>query len=203
LKAVTDRSPVRTFTLDPLSDKDYYDAALPVVEKSLGTLGLADGIFHMELFQSRSGVVFSECAARRAGGPIRDQVRYKFGVDLAELGALALLESIEDVTLSTRDGAVAGAFLPLVEGTLLDHPSEEDLLSREGVVGARIFVPRGLRTSAPGGNTFGRMGEFWVHAPTAAEAGEMLDAVSKWFSATMVVLPLSPTMRELRALALR
>ncbi|WP_117212070.1 ATP-grasp domain-containing protein [Allorhizocola rhizosphaerae] len=203
LKAVNDRSPVRTFTLDPISDKAYYNQALPVVEKSLATLGLADGIFHMELFSSQYGVVFSECAARRAGGPIRDQVRYKFGVDLAELGTMALLGSIEDITLSKKDGCVAGAFLPLVEGTLLDHPSEAELLTREGVVGARIFVPRGLRTAAAGGNTFGRMGEFWVHAPTAAEAGELLDAVSKWFAAKLVVLPLSPTMRELRALTLR
>ncbi len=203
LKAVNDRTPVRTFTLDPVADKAYYDAAMPVVEKSLATLGLTDGIFHMELFQSQCGIVFSECGARRGGGPIRDQVLHKFGVDLALHGAMALLEPIEDIPVLQRDGAVAGAFLPLVPGTLLDHPSESELLSREGVVGARIFVPRGLRTAAPGGNTFGRMGEFWVNAPTPTEASEMLDAVAQWFRSKLVVLPLSPTMRELRALTLR
>jgi hypothetical protein len=203
LQAVKDRSPVRTFTLDPVVDKGYYDAALPVVEKSLATLGLTDGIFHMELFHGQcGGVVFSECGARRAGGPIRDQVLHKFGVDLALLGAMALLESIEDIPVVERDGAVAGAFLPLAEGTLLDHPPESELLAREGVVGARIFVPRGLRTSAPGGNTFGRMGEFWVHANDSAQASDLLDATAKWFAGRMVVLPLSPTMRELRALTL-
>lgn len=70
LAAVTDRTPVRTFCLDPIADKAAYDAAQPVITQALATLGLQFGVFHMELFHDGSRVAFSECAARRAGGPI-------------------------------------------------------------------------------------------------------------------------------------
>lgn len=203
LTAVSQRVPVRTYCLDPIADKTYYDVVEPVLRRSLATLGLRDGIFHMELFHRNCGVVFSECAARRAGGPIRDQVKLKFGVDLAWEGVRALLEPIPEIAPSIVEGCVAASFLPLVEGTLLDHPTEAELLAREGVAGARILVPRGLRTSAPGGNTFGRMGEFWVLTKSEAEATQRLDDTAAWFADQLVVLPLTATMRELRSLKLR
>ncbi len=202
LTAVSERSPVRTFCLDPVADKEVYDAALPVVTQALTALGLGYGVFHMELFHHGSQVTFSECAARRGGGPISDQVRHKFGVDLAALSLLAQLQPIADIAAEPVPGAVASAFLPLVEGTLLDHPSVEELLAQPDVVNARIFVPRGLRTTGPGASTFGRLGEFTVHTDSVEQTVRRLDEVSAWFAAKSKVLPLTTTMRELRALNL-
>jgi hypothetical protein len=202
LEAVAENSPVRTFCLDPVSDKVCYEVAIPVVAKALSTLGLTDGVFHMELFHMPcGGINFGECAARRGGGPIRDQVRYKFGVDLAVHGIQALLEigGTDDIPTTLVDGEVASAYLPLANGTLLDHPSVEELLAQPDVVSARIFVPKGLRTLRAAANTFGRMGEFTVHTPPG-EASARLDEVSRWFESRLRVLPLTPTMRELRAL---
>ncbi|HEX6683372.1 MAG TPA: ATP-grasp domain-containing protein [Candidatus Limnocylindrales bacterium] len=202
LTAVSERAPVRTFSLDPIADKVAYESAMPVVAKAISTLGLTDGIFHMELFhQPCGGIAFGECAARRGGGPIRDQVRYKFGVDLAYYGVRALLEQVEDIPTAIVDGSVASAYLPLVPGTLLDHPSVQELVALPDVVSARIFVPKGLRTpplGGGGGNTFGRMGEFTVH--TFGSASARLDEVSEWFAARLRVVPLHTTMRELRDL---
>ncbi len=202
LTAVTERSPVRTFCLDPVSDKAFYDAALPVVTHALATLGLGYGVFHMELFHDGSRMVFSECAARRAGGPISDQVRHKFGVDLAALSILAQLQPIDDIAAEACEGSIGSAFLPNVEGTLLGHPSIAEILAQPDVINARIFVPLGLRTAPTGGNTFGRLGEFTVHTKSMEESVRRLDEVSAWFEANTKVLPLAATMRELRSLNL-
>jgi hypothetical protein len=200
LEAVNESLPVRTFCLDPATDKVCYETAMPLVAKALSTLGLTDGVFHMELFHMPcGGIAFGECAARRGGGPIRDQVRHKFGVDLAYQGIQALLRGIDDIPTTVVDGEVASAYLPLAHGTLLDHPPVEELLALPGVVSARIFVPKGLRTLRPAANTFGRMGEFTVHTP-AGEATARLEEISEWFESRLRVLPLTPTMRELRAL---
>lgn len=202
LEAVSESSPVRTFCLDPVTDKVSYESAMPVVAKALSTLGLTDGVFHMELFhQPCGGIAFGECAARRGGGPIRDQVSYKFGVDLAYHGIMVMLEtgSTDNISSTVIDGEVASAYLPLVHGTLLDHPSVEELLALPDVVSARIFVPKGIRTLRPPANTFGRMGEFTVHT-SPGDAAARLDEVSRWFESRLRVLPLTPTMRELRTL---
>jgi hypothetical protein len=200
LAAVRDRSPVRTYCLDPVADKALYELAMPVVTGALSTLGLADGVFHMELFHHGSRMVFSECAARRAGGPISDQVRVKFGVDLAELSILSQLSPLDDIVATTRDGVVASAFLPIVDGTLLDHPSVADVLARPGVVNVRFFVPKGLRSAPVGGNTVGRMGEFTVLGESVEKATALLDQTAAWFAENLDYLPNNLTMRELREL---
>jgi hypothetical protein len=73
------------------------------------------------------------------------------------------------------------------------------LLALPDVVSARIFVPKGTRTARPAANTFGRLGEFTVHTAHGG-ASARLDEVSRWFESRLRVLPLTPTMRELRAL---
>lgn len=200
LAAVRDRSPVRTYCLDPVADKALYERALPVVTGALATLGLENGVFHMELFHNGSRMVFSECAARRAGGPISDQVRIKFGVDLAALSVLSQLSPLDDIAATTRDGVVASAFLPVPDGTLLDHPSEAEMLARPGVVNVRFFVPRGTRSAPTGGNTFGRMGEFTVLGEDWEKATTLLDDTAAWFGGELKVLPNNLTMREIRQL---
>lgn len=200
LAAVRDRSPVRTYCLDPVADKALYERAMPVVNGALATLGLQDAVFHMELFHDGPRMVFSECAARRAGGPISDQVRIKFGVDLAELSVLSQLSPLDDIVATPRDGVIASAFLPLVDGTLLDHPSIADLLARPGVVNARFFVPKGLRAAPAGGNTVGRMGEFTVLGESLEKATALLDETAAWFTGKLDFLPNNLTMRELREL---
>src|SRR4029079_18983329 len=109
LTAVTERSPVRTFCLDPVGDKAFYDAALPMVTQALAALGLGYGVFHMEMFYDGSRMVFSECAARRAGGPISDQIRHKFGVALPALSLLPQLQPIKNIHAEPVEGSIGSA----------------------------------------------------------------------------------------------
>lgn len=202
LTAVRERTPVRTFTLDPTADKWAYDLAVPLVTAALETLGLTDGVFHLEMFHdSGTGrVVFSECAARRAGGPIADQVRYKFGVDLADLGVRVLLQPLPEIAVRATEGVVASTFLPLVQGTLLSCPTVNDLADLPGVVHARIFVPLGVRVQAAAApNTFGRFGEVTVRADDETQARQRLAEVTAWFAERVQVLPINSNLRELFA----
>ncbi|MEV4412286.1 ATP-grasp domain-containing protein [Catellatospora sp. NPDC049609] len=198
LSAVLERAPVQTYSLDPVADKAAYDLASPLVGAALRALGLTDGVFHMELFQLADGtLMFSECAARRAGGPIRDQIRWKFGVDLAADGVRALLEPVGEPVTRARDGVVASTFLPLRPGVVLDYPSATEVLAQPDVVHARIFVPKGMRIQGGAANTFARMGEVTVHTPDPDTARRRLTELADWFTAHIEVLPLAPTLREL------
>jgi hypothetical protein len=198
LSAVLDRAPVQTYSLDPVADKAAYDLASPLVGAALRALGLTDGVFHMELFHLPDGtLMFSECAARRAGGPIRDQIRWKYGVDLAADGVRALLEPVGEPVTRIRDGVVASTFLPLRPGVVLDYPSATEVLAQPDVVHARIFVPKGMRVQGGAANTFARMGEVTVHTPDLDTAQRRLTELADWFTAHIEVLPLAPTLREL------
>lgn len=198
LSAVLEKAPVQTYLLDPVADKDAYDLASPLVNAALAALGLTDGVFHLELFQRPDGsLVFSECAARRAGGPIRDQIRWKFGVDLAADGVRALLEPVGPARTSTREGVVAATFLPLRPGVVLGFPSAAEVLAQPDVVHARLFVPKGMRIQGNAANTFALMGEIVVHTADLDTARRRLTELADWFTAHIEVLPLAPTLREL------
>jgi hypothetical protein len=198
---VLEKAPVQTYCLDPDTDKAAYDLAAPLVAEALRVLGLTDGVFHMELFhQPDTGrLVFSECAARRAGGPIRDQIRWKFGVDLAADGVRALLGPVGEPDVRLREGVVASTFLPLRPGVVLGYPTAAQVLAQPDVVHARLFVPKGMRVQGRAANTFARMGEVTVHTPDLDTAQRRLTELADWFAAHIEVLPLNPTLRELYA----
>ncbi|WP_155374816.1 ATP-grasp domain-containing protein [Catellatospora vulcania] len=201
LSAVLEKAPVQTYCLDPVADKAAYELASPLVTDALRVLGLTDGVFHMELFhQPETGtLVFSECAARRAGGPISDQIRYKYGVDLAEAGVRALLEPVAEPQVQVREGVVASTFLPLRPGVVLGCPTVAQVLAQPDVVHARLFVPKGMRVQGGAANTFARMGEVTVHTADVDTAQRRLTELADWFRQHIEVLPLAPTLRELFA----
>jgi len=105
-----------------------------------------------------------------------------------------LLSSVDDISPSIVEGQVTSAYLPLVHGTLLDHPSVEALRSLPDVVSARILCQRDC---APPFRATGA----WASSPCTPPA--ILPRAStrsrNGFSSRLRVLPLTPTMRELRA----
>ncbi|GHJ45309.1 hypothetical protein Cs7R123_26510 [Catellatospora sp. TT07R-123] len=201
LSAVQQRSPVQTFSFDPTADKWAFDLARPLIEQSIAALGLVDGIFHLEMFhQPENGrVVFSECGARRGGGPIRDQIRYKYGVDLGEYGPLALLQPLPEIPTRIREGVVASTFLPLKPGVIVGFPTAAEIAAQPDVARTRLYVPVGKRIEAAAANTFYRMGEVTVHTADAATAERRLTELAAWFTDRIDVVALNPTLRELFA----
>ncbi|NEA67400.1 hypothetical protein [Streptomyces sp. SID12488] len=74
----------------PLGSVSVDDPALLAAMEELTTrvldaVGLADGVFHLELFVRPDGrLTFLEVAGRPGGGGIADHIHYAYGVDLAE-----------------------------------------------------------------------------------------------------------------------
>ncbi|MDI1463936.1 hypothetical protein QEZ54_23405 [Catellatospora sp. KI3] len=201
LSAVQQRAPVQTFSFDPTEDKWAFDLARPLIEQSIAALGLVDGIFHLELFHQPDlgRVVFSECGARRGGGPIRDQIRYKYGVDLGDYGARALLQPIGDIPTRVREGVVASTFLSLKPGIVVGFPTASELAAQPDVAHVRMHAPLGARIEATPANTYFRMGEVTVHTDDVASAERRLAELAAWFADRVDVMALNPTMRELFA----
>lgn len=206
LAAINEHQPIRTTNLDPTAEKWIYDLARPLILDSLSALELGDGIFHLEMFydnqtgtDDRTGaLVFGECAARRGGGPICDEISYKFGVDLVECAVRIALGDPVEISPLVRDGVVASTYLPVVTGTTIAYPSAAEVLARDGVVHTRLYLPLGYRHAAGAAtSTYGRLGDVTVHADTEQTALRQLDAISAWFTERMDVLPLSSTFREL------
>jgi hypothetical protein len=159
-----------------------------------------DGVFHMELFHdAETGTVhFSECAARRGGGLIHEEIERKFSVDLGD-AALRLAAGLPlDLTPQTRPGVVGATFLPQREGILLDCPTAEDLLARPSVEFARIELPVGFHMRGSVSDTIGRVGQVLFRAPTLPAFLAASDDTVAWFGERMTVLPTSLTPVQLR-----
>ncbi|MFF4139494.1 ATP-grasp domain-containing protein [Streptomyces mirabilis] len=200
LDTVQENLPLQLVELDPVTDKDAYDTALPVVQRALTALGLRSGPFHMELFADREvgRVVFGECAARRGGVLTRDAVLAKFGVDLALAGVQALAGEIPDVQ-TTRDPAVIGStFLPCLPGVLADHPSATEIARLPGVLYAQIELPRGYPMPHSLSNAVAKLGQVLLTADTHEELLARMADVTAWVADRTRALPTDLPPRLLR-----
>jgi len=186
---------------DPDRESVAYDEALPVANAALAALGLRDGVFHMEVFRNpESGTVtFSECAARRGGGLIQEQLQAKFNFNIGECALLCALGRRPELQLKHRPDAIGSGFLIGPTGIMIDFPSATELLGQPGVELARIERPRGERFSGELEHTVQRVGQVLVAADTAAHLAERVEAAQSWFAGRVVVVPERPLGRELRS----
>jgi biotin carboxylase len=186
---------------DPDHESFAYDKALPVATAALAGLGLRNGVFHMEVFHNpETGVVtFSECAARRGGGLIQEQLQAKFNFNIGESALLCALGRRPELQLKHRPDAIGSGFLIGPTGLMIDVPSATALLGHPGVELARIERPRGERFSDELEHTVQRIGQVLVAANSAAQLAERIETVQSWFAERVVVVPERPLVRELRS----
>ncbi|HEX6468457.1 MAG TPA: hypothetical protein VF069_05125 [Streptosporangiaceae bacterium] len=206
LTALGEGRPLTLRHFDPDAEAWAYRRALPVVAAALKALGLRDAPFHMELFHDpdTEAVTFSECAARRGGALIHEQVLVKFRVDLAEASVLAALGRRPDIRPAIRAGAVGSTYLTDPggrSGILLGCPSAAELAALPCVEYARIERPVGARLAPGLASTNQRIGQCLVVADTVPRLAERLDTVRDWFAARLRILPDGLTPRQLRDLA--
>ena len=191
---------MQTYKLDPSSDASTYDRVVPTVRGALAALGLRDGVFHMELFHDveTDEVWFSECAARRGGGLIHEEIDRKFSVDLGDAALRAAAGLAPELEPAVRPGVVGATFLPQQEGILLECPSAGDLLSRPSVEYARIELPVGFHMRGSVSDTIGRVGQVLLRTPSMPAFLAASNDTVAWFSERMVVLPTTLSPAELR-----
>ena len=201
LTTVDEGEPLVLRHFDPKDEAWAYELAEPVVHRALEALGLRDGVFHMELFhQPDTGrLVFSECAARRGGALIHEQIQAKFGVHLGEAVLSCALGRQPKADVTLRPGVVGTTYLSGRSGIVFDCASPAEVREQPGVEFARIEFPVGQRFSGAIDNTNHRMGQVLVSAVDEEQLQERFATVRSWFARRLVVAPANATGRQLRA----
>ncbi|MFE4536898.1 ATP-grasp domain-containing protein [Streptomyces scopuliridis] len=201
LTMIDEQTPLWMRHFDPKSETWAYDRAEPTVRRCLEALGLRDGVFHMELFHDpRTGrLTFSECAARRGGALVHEQVQAKFGIHLGEEALLSALGREPRGDLDHRPELFGTTYLKGRAGTLFSCPSPAELRALPGVEYARVEFPAGGTFLGDIDNTNHRMGQVLVSARSEEELETRFAEVRAWFDERMVVAPQGVTGRELRA----
>jgi biotin carboxylase len=192
--------PFSTSRLDPQRDYWAYERALPVVRPALEALGLRSGVFHMELFHdgTTGDLIFGECAARRGGVLIHEELQVKFNVNLAESAVFCALGRRPDLDVKLDTRSIGGAHLLASPGTLIECPTPAQVAARPGVVFARIERPYGTVTASGLASTNQRIGQFLVAADSDEQLARRFQEVRAWFAERARTIPLSATSRELR-----
>ncbi|MER6632523.1 ATP-grasp domain-containing protein [Streptomyces sp. NPDC000987] len=200
LSAVTESLPLTTSLFDPVDDAAIYDLVVPVAKRSVAALGLEAGVFHMELFHDEESgrLVFGECAARRGGGLVQEEVLHKFGVSLAHAAIQCALGIDPALKPEVRPGAVGHMQLPYVPGTLLSCPSAKDLMALPNVEFATIEIPSGYVMGRTG-DTVSKIGSLMLTAGSQKEMYQRADEIHQWFLDRVVASPLDVSPAQLRA----
>jgi biotin carboxylase len=198
LDTVSNNEWLHTFVFDPVEDRAVYERVTPLAERVLDTLGLRDGVFHLEVFHDAATgrLVFGECAARRGGGLIEEEISHKFGVSLARASVQCALGTRPAIEPDVRAGAVGCVYLPYTPGVLLARPSAEELTALPGVEFAMVERPIGFRMN-PMESTIMKIGQVLL-AGTRQELHQRADEVVTWYGDRTVVVPPQVSARELR-----
>ncbi|MFD9335461.1 acetyl-CoA carboxylase biotin carboxylase subunit family protein [Streptomyces sp. NPDC060028] len=200
LTAIESGEPLWLRHFDPVGEGWAYEKARGLVGAALGALGLRDGSFHMELFHDApSGTLtFGECAARRGGALIHEQIQAKFGVNIAECAVEIALGRRPRIDAKVSPDVFGGCYLPGRPGTLLGCPTAADLLALDQVRFARIEHPVGTPFPAGPAHTSQRVGQFMVVAESIEQLTGRFEEVRQWFDERLWVLPDGLTTRGKR-----
>ncbi|MGW1616944.1 ATP-grasp domain-containing protein [Streptomyces sp. NPDC002285] len=200
LATVSANQPLSMYLFDPTQHATVYERVGPLAEEIVQTLGLTDGVFHMELFHDpeSDSLVFGECGARRGGGLVEELVFRKFGVSLAEAAIRCALGIEPDVTAEVLLEVVGSIQLPNMPGTLLSHPSVDELEALPNVVFATIEQPIGIEMSDCMLSTIMKIGEVLLTAPSVEELFRRAQEVVNWFGDRTVTIPPAATAAQLR-----
>lgn len=186
---------------NPGEEEWAFEKAEPVVKASLAALGLTDGVFHMELFHDPDSdqIIFSECAARRGGGGIQEEVSCKFNVDLAEAALSCAIGRRPQLNVKVHPDWVATLFLPSRPGILMSHPSAAEMRELPGVEYVRFDFPFGYQMPDAASSTSVKIGIVVFRSDGAEDLSDRHAKIERWFEDRLRVAPAGVTRNDLRA----
>jgi biotin carboxylase len=200
LTVVDQGLPLSMRRFDPKTDAWAYELGEPFVRRAIAALGLRSGAFHLEFFRGQDDTLtFGECAARRGGGLIHEEVQRKFNVHLGAATVRCALGRAPGPQVEYRPETVGTTFLMGRPGTLISCPSPAELMEQPGVVLARIEFPAGGQFAEGLGSTNQRIGQVLVTADSAEGLQLRFAELREWFAARTVIAPFGGSQRELRA----
>ena len=200
LSTIETQEPLRLRRFDPVTESWASKLAGPIVGDALEALGLRDGVFHMELFHADGEISFGECAARRGGGLIHEQIECKFGVDLGEAACSIALGERPDLHVEERRGIVGTAYVPAVPGLLFASPTVEEITGLAEVEYALLRHPVGATLPQSMSDTTTNFAQVVLRTETPERFDERAAEVLAWCAERVKVLPPNLSVKELRDL---
>ncbi|MGI5500368.1 hypothetical protein [Lentzea sp. CA-135723] len=201
LTTVDSALPLVLRRFDPSSEAWAYELGEPFVHKAISALGLRDGVFHLELFhdEKTGTLTFGECAARRGGALVHEEVQVKFGVHLGEGALLPLLGIKPEIDVKVRPETVGSTFLMGRPGTLFHCPSPAEMRALPGVEHVRVEAAFGQVLSDAVGSTNARIAQVLVSADSEEAMLSRFEELRDWFGERLLIAPSGGPVRELRA----
>jgi len=168
---------VSSTVLDPRRHGPLYDRVREVAERSMAAMRLADSAFHLEVFQSDGGLIFSECGARTGGSLITEMVEAKFGVQLRRHALAMAFDQPVDVHPRLDERTFTWSYLPAPAGQVRAVPTHGELYRLPGVVRAETVT---VIPPEPADKPR-RLGLALVEGADEQDAERRMDAVVAWF----------------------
>jgi biotin carboxylase len=201
LEAVSGQVPISLRRVDPVSDAEAYEQTGPVVRGAISALGLRDGVFHMELFREHGTgrIFFSECAARRGGALIQEQVHAKFNVDLGEAALLCAMGRRPDIDVKIHPKTVGVVGLYGPEGTLVGCPTPGEIMTQPNVAFTEMWVPLGATLRSKFSTTVDMLCAMLLITESVSEFDERVAQLREWFDERLIVIEPGLTNGQRRA----
>lgn len=196
-----DDNAFRMYRMDGHEDEATCTAARTVAERALTALGYSDGVFHLELLRERGTgeILFGECAARRGGAMIQEDVALKHGFSLAAAAVdIALRRPIREPG-PTDERFVGMTYLYLPPGTIVSLAEPEQLRELGFVHDVHISALVGPNDTPSSMSTSYRQGMCVVSGGSAAELEDNMRCARKRFRECSSVAPTLGTKAEIRA----
>lgn len=125
-----ERRVISTHRLNDAVDPQACADARAVAQAALSALGHTDGAFHLELLrEAETGrFFFGECAGRRGGAMIEEEVLVKYGYSITAGAVDAMLGRLPSQVPQECEDWVGMTYIYLSAGTLIEVAAPEDLL---------------------------------------------------------------------------
>jgi hypothetical protein len=191
---------LRFFRVGESEDEKTCESARAVAARSLEALGYTDGVFHMELLRDRQTgeFVFGECAARRGGVMVEEEVKLKHGFSLAGAAVDIALQRSVQPSVVVDDRYVGTTYLYLPFGTILRVAEPEELQQLGFVHDVHISALVGPNDPPSVMSTSYRQGMCVVSGGTPRKLEQNMDEACRRFQERSVVAPTGRPEAEIR-----
>jgi biotin carboxylase len=180
LEVLQTGGPCGAYITDPVRQAGDYAVIRELATDWLRALGLVNGVFHIEVFETEDGFQFSECAARIGGNGVLESFREKFGLDLLEEHVKSLCGRPPGQPVRS-ESAYCRTFMGAPAGIVASAPDLRALLGRPGVLEATIDVVVGEPTPDMRRDTSTRAASAIVEGPDEATLLARVDELREWF----------------------
>ena len=182
-------------SLAPTAHRDLYDRVRALTRDALDAIGLVDGVFHLEIFTGPEGIVFSECGGRVGGALTDEMLRHRFGVDIYDEWARAVLALPSALAPPETDPGDSVGYIHLTTrpGRVVSTPTHEELAARPGVLHAELDIQVGDLVEDLTVSSHLRAARVVVRGASDLSVAEELRSLSQWFEQATVIDPVPVT----------